>query len=221
MGEASGFPSGTNLKKSTPHRNEVEHAVPSLGQTSTPTREELAAWLIALTLPIRSTYATDNKSVVGKATKIIEVAIKHESNVREGKRTPDKNPLGKAWGLQTDGDLWQQAWEAVVKRGACNQTIRWVKGHATDEDVKAGRTTQKDKHGNQKNDDYANKGVENIKGVGLVCLAEWMANRHARYGKLMRRIQKFIAGILMAEKEERKKDKQVEKALLGYDPTNG
>jgi len=108
-------------------RSEAEYAIPRLGQTSTSTREELAAWLIALTIPIRSNYATDNKRVVGKATEIINAAIRQESNLRDGKGRPDKYPLGKAWGLQTDGDLWQQVWEAVVKRGACNQTIRWVK----------------------------------------------------------------------------------------------
>ena len=114
---------------------------------------------------------------------------------------------------------WQQAWEAIVKRGAHNQTIRWVKSHATDEDVAAGRTSQKDKHGNQRSDDYANKGVENINGAGLVCLAAWSANRHEEYGKLMRRIQKFIAGILMAEKEERKKERQTSrKGLIGVRP---
>ena len=45
-----------------------------------------------------------------------------------------------------------------------------------------------------------------------------MAKRHERYGSLMRRIQKIIAGIHTVEKEERAKEKQVNKALLGYDP---
>ena len=43
-------------------------------------------------------------------------------------------------------------------------------------------------------------------------LADWLAKKHDRYAKLMIRTQRFIAAILGAEKEERKKDKQVNKA---------
>ena len=49
-------------------------------------------------------------------------------------------------------------------------------------------------------------------------LTDWIAKRHDRYAKFMIRIQRFIAAILGAEKEERKKDKQVNKALIGHDP---
>ena len=91
--------------ESNVQRSEVELAIPSLGQTSTSTREELAAWLIALTIPLRSNYATDNKSVVGKANEIIRTAIEMENILKEGKGRTKTHPLGKAWGLQTDGDL--------------------------------------------------------------------------------------------------------------------
>ena len=50
-------------------------------------------------------------------------------------------------GLQKDGGLWEQAWKAVLKRGAASQDLRKVKGHATDEDVEAGISTAADKIG--------------------------------------------------------------------------
>ena len=60
--------------------------------------------------------------------------------------------------------------------------------------------------------------MEAIAGIGLVKLGKWCEKRHDSYSKLMCRVQKMIAGVVMAEKEERKKDHDVQKALLGYDP---
>ena len=73
-------------------------------------------------------------------------------------------------GLQVDGDLWEQAWIAVKRRGTGNQSLRKVKGHATEKDVKEGISTSKDRDGNDKSDKLADKGVEEIVGVGLVNL---------------------------------------------------
>lgn len=106
----------------------------------------------------------------------------------------------------------------MLKRGSCNQSLRKVKGHATKEDIQKGISNEKDKEGNDKSDKLADEGVENIQGRGLVKLASWIANRHYKYGAFIRRVQKFIADVLIAEKEKRAKDKQVSKAVLGYDP---
>ena len=48
-------------------------------------------------------------------------------------------------GVQVDGDLWEQAWIAVKRRGIGNQFLRKVKGHATDKDVKDGLATSEDR----------------------------------------------------------------------------
>jgi hypothetical protein len=128
-----------------------------------------------------------------------------------------RNPFRKAWGLQTDGDLWEPVWIAVLKRGAKNQDLRKVKGHATEQQVQEGQATRADKVGNDKSDDLADDGVRDIGGRGLVKLADWLAKRHDRYTNLMNRIQKMIATITIAEKEERKKKLQVEKIIKGYD----
>ena len=49
-------------------------------------------------------------------------------------------------------------------------------------------------------------------------MGDWLAARHDKYNTFMKRVQKMIATITLAEKEEREKDKQIRKAMLGYDP---
>ena len=152
-------------------------------------------------MPIRSCYATDSASMMGKAIQLIKAVEHLETQKKQGKKATTKNPFKKAWGLQTDGDLWQQAWLAVVKRGPRNQSLRKVKGHATMEDIQKGISNAEDKKGNGKRDEQADEGVENIQGRGLVKLASWVANRHDKYGTFMKRVHKFIAGVLIAEKK--------------------
>ena len=57
--------------------------------------------------------------------------------------------MKKHWKVQTDGDLWAIAWNAIRKRGPESQTIRWVKGHAAQEDLLNGLTTEADRFGNE------------------------------------------------------------------------
>ena len=102
-------------------------------------------------------------------------------------------------GLQVDGDLWEQAWIAVKRRGVGNQTLRKVKGHATDQDVAKGISTAEDRDGNDKSDELADKGVEEIAGVGLVKLGKWCETRWKQYRKLMNRVHKMILGVTLAE----------------------
>ena len=204
--------------QSNPARMEAAYHGPGLGQTSTPTRQELAAWLRTLAIPIRSHYATDSASMLCKANRLIEAAAKHEQSGIDENTKRFKNPFRKAWGLQTDGDLWEQAWQAVLKRGSSNQRLRKVKGHATEEDVEKGVATREDKVGNDNSDTLADKGAQEVQGAGLVKLAGWIASRHDRYAKFIRRVQKLIVGVLMVEKEERAKKKGVAAATIGYDP---
>ena len=84
--------------------------------------------------------------------------------------------------------------------------------------VQQGKVTKEDKLGNDNSDENADKGVEDIQGRGLVKLGEWLAKRHDEYRKLMKRIQKIIATITIAEKHERAEDKNVNKIVLGCDP---
>ena len=63
--------------------------------------------------------------------------------------------------------------------------------------------SNEDKKGNDKNDELADDGVESIQGRGLVYLASWFADRHDKYGSFMKRVHKFIAGVLIAEKRKK------------------
>ena len=118
-------------------------------------------------------------------------------------RTNTKNPFGKPWALQTDGDLWELAWEAILERGATSQQLRKVKGHATTEDIATGKTIEADKFGNDNSDEAADRGVQSLGGAGLVKLGNWTTRRHDKYKKFMGRIHKFIVAITNVEKEER------------------
>ena len=73
-------------------------------------------------MPIRSMYSTDSASMLGKAKQLIAAAkeylLKKEAG---GGKAHMRNPFRKPWGLQKDGDLWEQAWKAIVKRGPGNQ----------------------------------------------------------------------------------------------------
>ena len=212
------MPAWNKDNQSDPKREEASYHGQAIGQTLTSTRLELMAWIRVLALPIRSCYATDSASMMGKAIKLIKAVEEREKQIEQGKKVNTTNPFKKAWGLQTDGDLWQQAWIAVVQRGARNQSLRKVKGHATSEDVQQGLSNKEDKEGNDKSDKLADDGVESIQGRGLVELASWISDRHDMYGIFMKRVHKMIAGVLTAEKERRIKDKHVSKSVLGYDP---
>ena len=59
---------------------------------------------------------------------------------------------------------WEQAWIAVMKRGTGNQSLRKVKGHATEEDIEKGISDLEDKEGNGVSDKLVDKGVEAIAG---------------------------------------------------------
>ena len=78
-----------------------------------------------------------------------------------------------------------------------------------------------DKKGNDRGDQNADTGVEMVGGKGLKTLGEWLAKRHDHYKAFMKRVQQMIAAVTLAEKEERTKDKQVQKAVLWYDLENG
>ena len=133
----------------------------------------------------------------------LEKAKELERKEKEGIKVGKQNPYRKAWGLQKDGDLWEMAWAAILKRGAASQTIRKVKGHATKADIVEEISNEEDKNGNDKADANADIGVQMLAGNGLVTLAKWTADRHQSYIRFMRRIQHFVAAVLKAEKDIR------------------
>ena len=105
-----------------------------------------------------------------------------------------------------------------MTKGTGNQTLRKVKGHATDKDIAKGVSNAEDKERNNKSDELVDKCVEEIAGVGLVKLRKWCEERWKQYRKLMNRVHKIIIGVTLAEKTERAKQHTIFKATRGYDP---
>ena len=192
--------------------------MPTIGQTGTSTRHELMAWIAVLAKPIRTMFATDSAAMLIKAKQLLNKAAQREEARSKGKPVKPGCPFKKPWRLQTDGDLWEVAWEAIQTRGIFNRYLRKVKGHAIAEDVRKGKSTAQDKEGNDRSDKNADKGVEQFAGEGLVKLGTWVAARQVQYIKFIARIHKVIAAVTKAEKEERKKAKAIDKQVLGYDP---
>ena len=151
-----------------PHRTEQNLCGPTIGQTGTSTRHELMAWIAVLAKPIRTMYATDSVAMLIKTKQLMSKVEQREEARRKVKPVNAGCPFKKPWKLQTDGDLWELAWEAIHTRGLANQDLRKVKGHATEEDVREGRSTHQDKDGNDRSDSNADQGVELLAGEGLV-----------------------------------------------------
>ena len=103
-------------------------------------------------------------------------------------------------GLQVDGDLLKNTWEATLIRGPAAHCLTKAKGHATKEDVEKGIATAKDKLGNDEADKCATKGVE---ALGLTNATTWLDRRHDAYIQFMKRIHIMIIRVLQKEKELR------------------
>ena len=73
-----------------------------------------------------------------------------------------------------------------------------------------GISTSEDREGNEKSDKLADKGVEEVAGVGLVQLGKWCEAKMKQYRKLVTRVHKMIAGVTLAEKEERERERERE-----------
>ena len=71
---------------------------PAIGQTGSSSRQELTAWLAVLAMPIRSMYASDSKTVVDKANRLIEAARILDQSSSDQHRRPMWNPIRQTVG---------------------------------------------------------------------------------------------------------------------------
>ena len=100
---------------------------------------------------------------------------------------PTKNPMGKPWGLQPDGDLWKLVWEGLLTRGPRSITWQKVKGHAKEEHIARGEATQATKEGNDCADHYASRGIKQHDEAAVVT-AKWLKKRQEDCTTLMGRV---------------------------------
>jgi hypothetical protein len=170
------------------------------GNSVSSTRTELAAIVVACMWPIALHIGTDSLAVVRKAGYLIRTAAKWNDSPGLPAHTR-RNPCGRPWSMQPDGDLWHQFWNATLARGPQAIKISKVKGHSTDKDISEGKTTEHDRKGNDEADKAATSGTEAVMD-GLVALAMWVQDRHASYCKFMHRVHTVIIAVHKAEKNE-------------------
>ena len=119
--------------------------------------------------------------------------------------------------MQADGDLWEQAWEAVLQRGHAAQTLSKAEGHATAQHVDEGLVRACDKEGNDWADELANKGAFQHEPY-VVKLATWLQARQSACAQFMTRVHGVIIAVMQAERKERERRMTVQAALQGFDP---
>ena len=107
------------------------------------THTELAAGIIAM-----CAYGPVH---IGSASKaFVDAGSEYLRQIAKGKKPR------KPWKTVSDGDLWEHFWLAASAKGTKSIRLSWVKGHATQEHVDKGITTESDSAGNHQ----ANRAAE-------------------------------------------------------------
>ena len=152
--------------------------VPVGGYAGTSTRTELAAGILALMAHGPIHLASDSKAFVDRANKYLSMLRK---------RKQPKRP----WKLISDGDLWEHFWKAAEAKTPSAIAIVWVKGHATQQHIDQGITTQEKLVGNKEADDTADLGTA-IFGKTAQSLADTYHTRHSLYSAFMGLVSRFL-----------------------------
>jgi hypothetical protein len=185
------------------------------GQRNSSTRMEIAGFLIALMRNVPVLVGTDSQSLIDKANSIIR-AIRQQLANPLWWITPNSSVLGKPWGLQPDGDLWQLVHEAIITRGVDTVALVKCKGHATTLMVEQGKVDADDKEGNDWSDIFATKGT-NQHGSQAIELANWFKVRQGQYANMIKDVQRLIIEVLKAEKIERMARRAQAVIIQGFD----
>ena len=164
---------------------------PLAGFGTSSTRNELAAGILGLMLPRAVHIGSDSKAFVDKANSL-KRAARHWNVTFGTQYHSTRNPCGKPWGMQVDGDLWLILWEALLIRGPATAAFTWVKGHATEADIAKGISDAELRNGNRNADKAATEGTDAHR-PGLLALTRWAAARHAAYIKFMHKINAFYS----------------------------
>ncbi len=131
------------------------------GNSCSSKRTELAAIVNACMWRTALHIGTDSLAVVKKAGYLLRTAIKWNALLGLP-ALARRNPCGRPWNMQPDGDLWYQFWQAILARGPTSIKITKVKGHSTDKDIAEGKTTEVDRKGNDEADKAATSGTEDV-----------------------------------------------------------
>ena len=192
-------------------------AIPGLINSST--RSEGHGLLVALCTKGPLHIGIDNKAVVGRACRLIDLAtnicrLRDDDVAMQTKEGYGceivgrmRKPEAKHWKLQKDGDVWQAIWRLILAKGPEAIKVTKVKGHATDEDVREGVATAADKAGNDVADSIVRE-ANALHGKATIDLAHWLEKRHTAYCTMMGEVQQIIIRMLSLDKEERDRRRQ-------------
>jgi ribonuclease HI len=163
------------------------------GYAGSSTRTELAAAILACCGAGPIHLGTDSQAFATRAQSLIK-AVARGAKVKQH------------WALQSDGDLWEYFYKAVVAKGPNAMRISWVKGHATDAHVAQGITTQANLEGNDMADAIADQGYE-MHGERVVHFADLYSKRRHFYSLFYRKVvHHIIEGYLIHKELLRIKD---------------
>jgi hypothetical protein len=150
------------------------------GSVQSAGRFEVLAALAALHLPRAISLGTDCKAVIQGHHYILKMLAR-------GRKCRFAN--------RTNGDLWSRWQEVVVARGVRSAQLRWTKGHATQEHVDSGITTEWDKLNNDVVDKWADEACR-LQPDELRDFAGWAHLRWKHYAEFVARIQAMMLRVL-------------------------
>ena len=171
------------------------------GYTGSSTRTEIAAGIMSVCANGPVHIGSDSEVFWRKANCIIaHIKAGHENKCN--------------WKLVSDGDLLEHFYKCVEAKGANAVKVTWVKGHATDQHVLKGITTEENKDGNKVADDVADLGTA-LHGKDLMDVTKHMSARYHWYQQLLKDISKHTIEAyrihrILTEHQE-KIDEQTEK----------
>ena len=151
--------------------SDVRLYAPLPGPKCSSTRTETAAILLALSRPGPVGIASDSLSAVTVMRGLLA-----------------GRPRKKPWGLHPNGDLWVHIARCVEMKGPDSISIKWVKGHSTQQHVRDGIITHADHLGNTIADQLADLGVRKH-GDGLGELGCVYAKLRQSYSQVIHIIQ--------------------------------
>ena len=151
------------------------------------TRTELAAAIVAMSANGPVHVASDSKAFVTKARKLQKHMLKGRI-------------IHKQWKLISDGDLWEHFYKALKAKSPTSFKATWVKGHATEEHISKGITTQVHKAGNFEADRAADIGAS-LHGELFAKATKRFGERIHNYTALVTKVVKHIIEAVLINSE--------------------
>ena len=169
--------------------NDLHMWGPLPGPMCSSTRTEIAGGLFPLYAPRPTHIASDSVNFV-RVAHLLFAGL------------PLPKVFDKPWDLIPNGDLWKLFFEHARAKGLHSLRATWVKGHATQQHVRDGVTTEHNKTMNHTADSLADDGVGSYTS-NLQPLAQVYCHRQHIYGKIICAIQTHIVCVHMFFKQLR------------------